>query len=827
MGLFDTIKNKYSEHIQQRNDMCNNLIADTSTAIDNHKQLFSDSDSFINLEIAKKWLNENKSLLSQITNIRKFKKAENFNKLSELSETLLSVADTFRNDIYKHNETVAQNKVNYAYDLIGDVEGRKLDFQQMMCIVKESHNHLVIAGAGTGKTTTIVGKIKYMLKTGKCKPNEILVLSFTNASAAEMKERIEKETGEKIMASTFHKLGLSIIAKADGVMPKITQLNMRKFIQDQLAEQMKNRKYLKLLIDYIETGRIIIKSEFDFESKAEYEEHLRMNPPVTLNKEQVKSYGEMHIANYLKRNNIKYEYESPYEIDTRTEERAQYTPDFYLPDYKIYIEYFGVNRYGEVPHYFSSRHGKSASEEYNESMNWKRELHNQNETVLIECFSYENVEGTLLDNLERNLIRKGVEINPIPIDQLWEELAQAEGGILDGIIELFSTVISLIKSNNYTINDVRDKNGRLFGNKNIDKFLILLEPIYNAYESYLSENEEIDFNDMINKAASYLEEGKLTSPYKHVIVDEYQDMAKARYNLLKAMRNSTDYELFCVGDDWQSIYRFAGSDIGLTLDFEKYWGLTERSKIETTYRFNDSLIEISSGFVMQNPQQLKKHIKGKSPFNGFALSEINGYKEDLAIKFMVKRLDSLPKNSTVFFIGRYSFDSKMLDNCNSLKCSYDNAIGRIKVLYHKRPDLKMEFMSAHKSKGLQSDYAFIINNKDSRMGFPSKIQDDPVLDLLLDNCDQYPFAEERRLFYVALTRAKVKTFIVTVKGKESEFVQELRQRYGKRLKEDAFVCPLCGGKLVRKYSKYGPFIGCSNYDTNGCTYKRDMGKNKQ
>lgn len=307
-----------------------------------------------------------------------------------------------------------------------------------------------------------------------------------------------------------------------------------------------------------------------------------------------------------------------------------------------------------------------------------------------------------------------------------------------------------------------------------------------------------------------------------MIVDEYQDISKARYGLLKALRNSQDYELFCVGDDWQSIYRFAGSDIGFILNFSNYWGASEESKIETTYRFTRSLIDISGNFIMMNPAQKKKAIRGQCGDNGFALSEINGYTEKNAAEFMAQKLGDLPQGSTVFFIGRYSFDSKMLQDSGLFNLQYNNQTGFVDVCYRKRADLKMSFTTAHKSKGLQADYVFILNNKTSRMGFPSKIQDAPLLDLLLESCDDYPFAEERRLFYVALTRAKKKAILLTVKDRESVFAIELRTRYAEELKRERFECPLCGGRLVKRTGRYGDFFGCSNYKYGSCKYTRNI-----
>ncbi len=692
----------------------------------------------------------------------------------------------------------------------------------MLAITKEDRNHLIIAGAGTGKTTTVVGKIKYLLKSGKCRPEDILVLSFTNASASEMSERIAKETGCNIAASTFHKLGLNIITKVDGVKPRISQIDLRAFIKERLQQLMRNPKYVRALGSYLLFNRVQAKSEFDFKTAQEYGEYLKLNPPVTIMNEPVKSYGEMDIANYLLENGVKYVYEASYIIDTRTSEYGQYYPDFYLPEYGIYIEYFGINKTGNVPDWFSGRNGMSASQSYRESMKWKRELHKQNGTVLVECYAFEKLDGTLLENLEKRLRMNGVKLTPKTPQELWSMVAQDGDSVLDGIIELFETVINLIKSNNYSIDSFREIAKRERNAGRYLRFIELIEPVFIAYDGELKRRGEIDFNDMINKATELVKSGKYVNPFTQVIVDEYQDISKARFSLLAALRSSRPYSLFCVGDDWQSIYRFAGSDIGYILNFEKYWGPTTVSKIETTYRFTPSLIEISGSFITKNPSQIKKQIRGMSQDNRFSLGEINGYTDKYAVEFMAARLEDLPKNSSVFFIGRYSFDVDIMRESGLFDFQYNNVAGLVDVKFGKRPDLKMAFLTAHKSKGLQADYVFIINNKSSRMGFPSKIQDDPILDLLLENSEDFPYAEERRLYYVAITRAKVKAFFLTVKDKESVFAQELHNRYEKQLKSEQFECPLCGGRLVRRTGKYGEFFGCENYRTTGCKYTRNI-----
>lgn len=824
MGFIQTIIDNYQKKIQEQNDACNQLISRIDDALRDAKAIVSEPQVFVDPCVETEWKRRNNKVLvdADTQKIQRLKRASQYKRLYTKQLELMDVARSMSQQILQHNERVASMKVQAAYSLIGDVEGRKLDKQQMICIVKEAHNHLVIAGAGTGKTTTIVGKIKYLLKTGTCLPQDILVLSFTNASASEMNERIVAETGHNIAASTFHKLGLDIIAQVNGVKPNITKIKLRDLVKEQLILNMQSDAYLNLLSSYLLYNRVIAKSEFEFKSQKEYDEYLKLNPPTTVNNETVKSYGEMDIANFLMQNGIQYIYEHPYEVDTRTSEYGQYHPDFYLPDYKIYIEYWGINRSGEVPSYFKAVNGKTATEAYRASMEWKRTTHREHQTTMIECYAYEKLEGNLLDNLKEKLEAASVVLSPKSSKELWTQVAAEGDSLIDGIIELFVTLINLVKSNGYDIATVRSLNHAGSNTKTNNILLSLLEPIFNAYCQYLLEHQEIDFNDMINHASEYVRQGKYINPYKYVIIDEYQDISKARFTLLDCLRKSRDYELFCVGDDWQSIYRFAGSDIGFILSFSEYWGKTEISKIETTYRFTQQLIEISGRFIMRNPVQIKKSIRGNVEDFGFPLGEISGYTDKYAIEFLSKKLNDMPRGSSVFFIGRYSFDVNLLNESGLFSYQYNNTSGLVDVKSKIRPDLNIVFLTAHKSKGLQADYVFIINNKKSRMGFPSKIQDASILDLLLDNCDQYPHAEERRLFYVALTRAKKKAFIVTVNGQESAFAMELKEQYGDKLKKEQFECPLCGGSLVKRSGPYGEFFGCSNYRTAGCTYKRKI-----
>lgn len=743
-------------------------------------------------------------------------------ELKRTTKRFLAEFDYLEETIARHNDRIASEKVLVASRLICPVEGRDLDAQQLMCIVKDARSHLVLAGAGSGKTTTIVGYVKYLLISGKCSPEKILVLSFTNASAAEMKERLAKETGTDMDVSTFHKLGMNIITAVEHRKPDIAKTELRAYVRKQLDTLIADREYLLKLCLYLVYEGVSQKSEFDFETREEYETYLTYNPPVTLLKETVKSYGELDIANFLTQNGIRYEYEKAYPVNTATDEYGQYHPDFYLPDYDIWIEYFGINRKGEVPSYFEAKGDMTPSETYRQGMEWKRELHRGNETILIETYAYEKLEECLLINLAERLKQHGVVFQPQAPEELWNNIRQGSNNTLDRIAELFATIINLVKNNEITLDELRDRNHKTVDLKSTEILIDLVEPVYNQYQQDLTAHGEIDFNDMINKAAKYVSAGKYQHPYEYVIIDEYQDISQSRFRLISAMRESRDFKLFCVGDDWQSIYRFSGSDVGLTFHFDKYWGPSMHSRIETTYRFPQSLIEISGEFVMRNPNQLQKSLKSAISASSFSMEKIVGYNEDYAVEFMAERIRTLPRAKTVLLLGRYRFDIRMLDRSPVFEYRYDNASGETIVVHKKRPDLRIRFMTAHGSKGLQADYVFLLNTKKFGMGFPSQIADAQILNLLLDNSDSYPFAEERRLFYVAITRAKEKVWFVTLKGNESAFVGEIDEVHGEEMKAEMFTCPECGGKLIRKHGKNGDFIGCSNYSVNGCRYTRSL-----
>ncbi|MDY6388273.1 MAG: UvrD-helicase domain-containing protein [Fibrobacter sp.] len=804
---------------EEREKECCNLLSGIRTCQSELDTLFANSAEIVAKDQVASWRNRNQLFIDSLNKKepKTFSKTSCYTQYKSAWEQFFSALDFLPQKVKIHNGQALVVRKTEAKQIIGNIKGFPLDEQQLECVVTDAHNQLVIAGAGTGKTTTIVGKVKYLLKKKICKPEEILILSFTKKSAEDMNQQLKDNIDVPITACTFHSLGYDkVLGKLEGKRAVFQETG--RFVKDQLKEEIKDSKYLKLLVDYLLYNKSKSKCMDDFNSAEEYNQYIADNPPKTINGIAVKSYGEMDIANFLWQNQVAFEYERPYRFLTATEVYRQYQPDFYLPEYDIYIEYFGINRQGKVSDAFSGRNGKSASQVYSDGMRWKRKIHKEHNTKLVECFAYEKFEDTLLDVLKQRLAEQGVVFKPLSAEDMWAFMQDDydKNFVFQRIASLLGTMLTQAKANAYsieTLHQINKSTKNTLERKENKDILRLFEPIYTAYLNMLSAKNFIDFSDMINNAAKYIREGKYVNPYKVVIVDEYQDISKPRYNLLKALRESSDYKLFCVGDDWQSIYRFAGSDVSYILNFEKYWGPTELGKIETTYRFPKRLIDASGRFVMENPAQIKKQLKTPSKDNSYALGTgLWGW-----------RLMELPLNSSVYFLGRYNDDERMMRIFLKELVPTRN---KGEYIYPARKDLSIRFLTVHASKGLQADYVFILNNKNGRKGFPSKIEDAPVMKLFMDNPEEFPYAEERRLYYVAMTRAKKKVvFVPPMRGDtDSCFLKEIKNRYKEDLIAEGWACPICGGQLEKKKGPYGMFLGCRNYQKEDvwCEFTRSL-----
>lgn len=773
----------------------------------------------------------------------------------KLDNSIVSDIKQLRNNYDKgestrasYNKRFIERELNECDTLFSNIEGQSLDAQQRLAVIKDEDNNLVIAGAGSGKTTTVAGKVAYVIDRFKVKPDEILLITFTKKASDEMKHRIKQKMNIDIEVNTFHSFGRKVIGEATNDMPSV--IEEKQFYAEMrniFNSLFKDSDYASKVIKFITEYRLEPKDDNDFKSHGEYITYLKdnnirtykqvevvINGRKTMLREYCKSLEEVQIANFLFLNGVNYKYEEPYQYKTSDNIYAQYKPDFYLPDYDIYIEHFGlIDRNNNVPNWFSSSNGLSAKAKYNSDIAWKRDTHSNYETTLVETFSYENKEGVLLEKLKTKLAVKGVVFKQRTNEEIWKILNSIAKDEVSALDTLINTFLNLFKSNNFEIKNLIEQIESYKEESIKNRYLLFLDiftPILTKYNEFLKSKNLIDFSDMINDAAFYISKNKFKNKYKYIIIDEFQDTSIGRFNLINALLQcNRACRLFAVGDDWQSIYRFAGSDISLFTEFEKHFGVTEFSKIETTYRFSSSMIDISSKFILANPNQTAKELK---PFTDDTLSPIeiilsNSFKNDDPYPF-IDALNQINEENLVsnkklkiLALSRYNHIIELYKERTDLfSVKYNDVEKNFTITYLELPHLPVQFLSVHRSKGLQGDFVIILNCVSGQYGFPSEQADDPILNLLLSKSDQFKNGEERRLFYVALTRSKRKTFITTNSIYKSKFIDEIDPNY---IVDGNSKCPICkeGDRLVKEginrngnpYVKYS----CSNWSF-GCDY---------
>lgn len=779
-----------------------------------------------------------------ISKVKKFKEdyAEYISSEDEkFFKKFYNKPETFETDTKQANERYINQELKDNSDLFDDLDGKSLDSQQREAIVVDEDAVKVIAGAGSGKTFTIQGKVKYLTEKRDVDPSEILAISFSNASVDDLKERI----AEPIDIKTFHKVGKDILTQYNQYSRPDTSA-LKRIIKRYLTKKaLKNEDISKKLIEFFSFYINVPPSDDDIKYEGDLldwqegvdfstlKRRFKNKQRETLNNEIVRSYEELYIANFLFIYGIKYTYEKIYSYPNKNFEREfnkfkeflfsfneeipdelknditkdllnltdifeeyeikDYLPDFYLDDYNIYIEHFGLNRNCE-----NHLIGGKSSEEYVKEMEWKRKVHKKYGTTLIETFSYYQSENRLLTRLAEKLQAQGVEFNEIDYREVYRILLENKTiKEWEDFIVLLKTFIELFKGNNYDetkFKEFYDYVGGLKDSFSKDRtiaFLKIVEEIYNDYEAYLLKIKKIDFNDMINKASDCIVKNGLDLPYKYIIVDEYQDTSFTRYNLLRNICDSIGAKIMVVGDDWQSIYSFSGCDVNIFTKFDNFFDVCETRYIEKTYRNSQQLIDASSNFVMKNPDQTRKELKSSKSLK-YPIKLVNfdnDFDEILKFELIIKNIinQSTFKNKKILILGRNNKDIfNLLKNFN-----VENEYGKrkfeilgdedklrrnkfVKIVYRESPDVNIEYRTVHQSKGLECDNVILINLKNWKAGFPNKMVDDPVLNFVKRNGDSFSYAEERRLFYVALTRTKNNVYLLAPYFKSSVFVQELK-----------------------------------------------------
>ena len=576
--------------------------------------------------------------------------------------------------------------------------------EQAEAIATDEDTTLVLAGAGTGKTAVITGKVAHLVRNRGVPPRQILVLAFNRKAAQEIRERLPDDLAGAHV-STFHAFGRRVIAQVESS-PTLSKLAedeamLPAAIDRILVDLVDDPRQSRGLADFITRHRAGYRSQFEFKTPGQYYDHVRRIELRTLSGDLVKSFEELEIANFLTLNGVNFHYERPYPVETASPRHRQYRPDFYLPDHDLYIEHFALDRQGRPPEGWTG---------YADGVRWKRVIHQQNRTRLIQTFSWQQRQGVLRQALRQQLEEAGVTFQRVPIRSLLLELGR---WLISWLAQLIATFLNHVKTSGVSADTLRQRARDSRDRARSEAFLDIFEQVSERYDKLLGEDK--DFHDLINHAAAHIRNGRWQSPYRYVLVDEFQDISAGRMALLRALRGR-GVAYFLVGDDWQSIYRFAGSDVALVRQCGHHLGHVRERALSRTFRFARGIMEPSTAFVVRNPAQTQRTLRpargvrdggvtviaSEDPAHGLwdALHDIQACEGDAGPPL------------TVLVLGRYRRSQGALPSSRQ---------GR----------LRLEFSTVHSAKGREADYVVVLDLRDTRLGFPSQHQEDPLLHLVL------------------------------------------------------------------------------------------------
>jgi DNA helicase-4 len=770
--------------------------------------------------------------------------------------TYLRRYETLEQDAESHNaqytDRIVEHNKNYFDNLLKDIDPNiKLDDEQRKAVVADDDYCLLVAGAGSGKTTTMAAKVKYLVEKKQIPPEDIIVISYTNKAIDELEERINKKLCIPAKICTFHKFAFEIVRKFSDTPPEVnySAFNIiREMLEKEIFYDKKLlRKVLLFFGYYFDLPADIMnyenlnqfhlsKAAQDYETiksgAGEYIKKVstqRGHNLKTITGEYLRSVQEVQIANFLYLNGLDYEYEPiyPHSINGA---RKKYTPDFIIwqGEHTAYLEHYAISESG-----YSSVLTSQEIKKYSSAIKDKIKLHRLMGTTLLETWAWYKDKRPLSEHLKEVLMKEGFILKERDFEEIYRKIVEtSKDKYIFKMIEFLLKFIAQFKTCGYDVGGFRTLKEKT-DNPRTHLFLEIAEPIYNYYQKQLAAQNRIDFEDMINFAHFYLaeiERQQLEMPYKYIIIDEFQDIARQRFNLTKRLSEITKAKVVAVGDDWQSIYAFAGSDIGLFTRFLELMGSGIEMKITHTYRNSQELIDIAGGFVQKNISQIKKRlISPKHISNPIILSEFDDtlrpdYAMAEAAEITIEQIiNGYGKNTSILLIGRYNFDSYKI--CRTGKFS-ELSGNRIKC--EKFPDANITFMTAHSAKGLGFDNVIILNMFEGKFGFPCQLEDDPIMKLVRYEDTSMPFAEERRLFYVALTRTKNLVYILTPQKKPSRFLVELINEYKISHSENVNMetvdlfrlrCPVCNYPLKYEFNKnYGLHLYLCTNEPEVCDF---------
>lgn len=689
------------------------------------------------------------------------------------------------------------------------IEDYPLTEQQRLAAIRYNDINMILAAAGTGKTSVIVAKVLDLIKSGKAQANEILILAYNRDATLILTERLNKRAQalnipliNQPHIKTFHAIGRSILKNCQQPvhLSELAQNSskleiwLNNWITNYIQQSPeKLNQFLKMAHQPI--------NHFQFKNKQEYDQSIHDNSYRTLQGEYVNQYPELLIANWLFLNGINYEYQPRYISKRRIDQRWDYRPNFGLGN-GIYLEYFCLNQQGLTPQYIDDI-------QYHENIQKKRNLHTECQTTLLEIYHHHWAENTLYTHLQSLMQQHAITIKPKTEQEIYAALKTSK--IITENKNRYLKCLKAIRTERLNKDQILQRL-TMAKIEYAEEYTHFLMNMHDAYIQKLHNAQQIDFDDMILQATQCIQSGQFKSKWKYIFVDEFQDISMARLTLLQEIyAHSPNATLTVVGDDWQSIYRFAGAKLEATTHFQEIFGSHTLSKLEKTYRYNNSIAHIAGQFIMRNPEQYKKNITTHTQVDHSCVylhdcsifnHHSKQYERNIAMKAkeVITHIHQEHPNASIAILARYHY-----------------LLNEVKELIH---NTKIQFWTFHGSKGLEADYCILLGFFQGKTGFPNKNKEESLIEALLPALDKFPYSEERRLFYVALTRAKHESHIIADAHSPSEFVDELLTPtyqlniVSKKFKtqyRNIFKCPACSiGYLILKQGKFGHFYTCSS-----------------
>lgn len=662
--------------------------------------------------------------------------------------TILSSSPTVAHATEQLRKSYEQKTLTARADFYNVVESNPLTHDQRLAVIRNNDKNLVLAAAGTGKTSVMVAKALDLIAHGGVKPEQILILAYNKNAANELNQRFNLRAQQANLnvtpptILTFHALGLKLLQSANKTRSLSPFANdamaLNKWFTQWLSNTLKtDSRFCKTFVDTLYEPTDSLNTETRTATKTA----LKAQTYHTLSGLKVSSYQHLLVANWL----YMYGIEHTYQNDD--------TADFYLPQHQVYLAHFVTDRQGNSVQHTPNLHNS-------EHIKYVRAHHKKHGHALVQTFHYNWQEGQLEQRLKAQLQKHKVNINPVDNQAVYERLSAT--GLLKQNINKYLNCLSAIRGEQLSNAQIAARIAKS-GIINHKSYATLLVAMQRAYYEKLKEQDAIDFDDMIASAAQAVKSGEVSLPWHHILVDEFQDISCARMAFLNTLIKSGPQPCFtAVGDDWQAIYRFSGGNLALTTQFNDLIGSHSLTLLQKTFRYNNSISEVAGRFVMQNPEQYKKHITTHTQVSTpqvVLLDDLHQGKKSVALKVQ-QTIATINKNNntaSIAVLSRYRF---MLNEVEQHLAGNNFA----------NP---LHFWTLHGSKGLEADYCIIIGFEQGKLGFPSNNPGNLLVEALLPAPDTFNHSEERRLLYVGITRSKHKSYLIAPPSACSEFISEL------------------------------------------------------